>query len=612
MKPISLSRFIRFLVSRYQRSLRWPIIFALSGVALIVWLSMGGTISYMMRKNSQTTWRDLQSKELKYAAEVVTNFMDDQVKQLQLIADIPHKTIQENPKIFENIFNRNTSWLELIYVDVDGLSPIDVFKENQILNHPFTISQSTWFLQAKSQHIYIGNVEISPQEKPFLIIAIPSADGGVVAALLDMNVLWKINNATDFGNSGQSLIIDHYGNIIAHPDAQQAINRNNLINNSNYSFLRNFNDLQWTHTYKNWQGFEVQGTGRRLTNYDWTIVSEVHLAEIYSTANRALILSFIIVILIWVLTTTATIHLMTVFIKRPSFVLENGIIRISNGDLNHRIQIKRRDEIGRVAEAFNQMASVLNEREQELKAARDQALESSRFKSELLAKVSHEFRTPLGVILGFSEILQSEVFGPLNEEQQKPLTEIINSSNHLSNLVSDLLDQSRLEAGKMKFKYSSFQISQLLEHITSQMELLAAKKKINLETVIENDVPKYIIGDSARIQQIIVNLVSNAIKFTDQGFVRLRIFIADSQFWGIEVQDSGTGIPQESLQIIFEPFKQIDGSITRQRRGTGLGLSIVKQLTEAMRGKISLISTPNIGSTFTVLLPIITSNISEN
>lgn len=242
--------------------------------------------------------------------------------------------------------------------------------------------------------------------------------------------------------------------------------------------------------------------------------------------------------------------------------------------------------------------------EKALILARDQALQANRFKTELLAKVSHELRTPLGVILGYSEFLQDGMFGDLSDQQEKAISEVIDSTFYLTNIVGELLDQSQIEAGQLTLTNEPFSPRHTLDQVKKRMDVLAQDKGLTLITNVAPNVPAILSGDPTRIQQILVNLVGNAIKFTQQGEVQVCICMADATHWSLQVSDTGSGIPEKFHAHIFESFGQVDGSTTRAHSGTGLGLSIVKQLTTLMGGQINLESEVDQGSTFTILLPL--------
>ncbi|MBN8579638.1 MAG: PAS domain S-box protein [Anaerolineae bacterium] len=247
----------------------------------------------------------------------------------------------------------------------------------------------------------------------------------------------------------------------------------------------------------------------------------------------------------------------------------------------------------------------LRQAQESLLLARDQALEASRFKSQLVSRVSHELRTPLGGILGFAELLQHEAFGTLNENQQQAVSNIVESTNYLTHTVNDLLDQARIESKSISLHNFNFKPSALMERVATTMSVLAAKKGLEFHAEIAPDFPLELYADENRLQQIIVNLAGNAIKFTAKGGVHLRFTKPDINHWSLVVSDTGVGIPEEERKNIFEPFQQLSNSITRENRGSGLGLAIVKQLVELMGGMISLQSEMGYGSTFTISFPLV-------
>jgi len=239
-----------------------------------------------------------------------------------------------------------------------------------------------------------------------------------------------------------------------------------------------------------------------------------------------------------------------------------------------------------------------------LRIARDQALEASRIKTQLLSKVSHELRTPLGGILGYAELLQGHTFGELTQKQSKAVNEIVDSADYLTNMVNELLDEAQLRSNTATLLESKFPLFKLIQSAVSGMDILAQKKGLSFSLQIDPNLPQEIYGDDRRIRQIIINLLGNAIKFTNAGSVRLNVLHPDNNHWLIEVTDTGMGIQKDEQAVIFEPFQQVNKSVTRDNRGVGLGLSITKQLVELMDGKIMIESEPGKGSTFRVSLPI--------
>ncbi|MFN8386698.1 MAG: PAS domain-containing sensor histidine kinase [Anaerolineales bacterium] len=229
--------------------------------------------------------------------------------------------------------------------------------------------------------------------------------------------------------------------------------------------------------------------------------------------------------------------------------------------------------------------------------------EVERLKSTFVGIVSHELRTPLNAILGYAEMFKENVYGPMNEKQVNMAERIMKNTQRLLGLINDLLDQAQMEAGRLTVYNQPVRIADLLDSLHGVMDKIALDKNLKLTSEIDDALPEIILGDAARLQQIIVNLVNNAIKFTDHGTVHVRLFLRDRS-WGIEVSDTGQGIPTADLPYIFETFRQVEQVTTRSHSGVGLGLSIVKQLVGLMKGEIGATSSPGEGSVFTVVLPL--------
>ena len=236
--------------------------------------------------------------------------------------------------------------------------------------------------------------------------------------------------------------------------------------------------------------------------------------------------------------------------------------------------------------------------------------EVERLKSTFVAIVSHELRTPLNAILGYAEMFKESVYGPMNEKQINMSDRIMKNTQRLLGLINDLLDQAQMEAGKLTIQMRPLKPAELLENMHSVMDQIVHEKGLKLTSEIDDNLPEVLKGDPARLQQILVNLVNNAIKFTDRGTVHVRLFSPSGMRWGVEVSDTGRGIPESEISYIFDPFRQVDGAATRVHRGFGLGLSIVKQLVHLMNGEINVKSEVDAGSTFTVILPLIIPEMS--
>lgn len=319
----------------------------------------------------------------------------------------------------------------------------------------------------------------------------------------------------------------------------------------------------------------------------------------------------------------------TVFLVRviagPVKQLASAAKRIAEGDLSSHVGIKSRDEIGDLADSFNRMAEAVRQREGELRAHADeldrlnrqlllqqQALReindqleaASRHKSQFLANMSHELRTPLNAIIGFSGILFNESAGTLSREERREfLGNIVTSGRHLLGLINEVLDLSKIEAGKMTLSPERFSVQDVLADVRQTIEPLATKKGVTIEVTIDPPLST-LTADVVKVKQILYNLLSNAIKFSPEaGSVHFRAGAVEE--WAeFSVRDTGIGIRPQDRARIFQEFEQVEMSAERRYEGTGLGLTLAKKLVELHGGRIWVESEVGKGSTFVFVLPL--------
>jgi signal transduction histidine kinase len=230
--------------------------------------------------------------------------------------------------------------------------------------------------------------------------------------------------------------------------------------------------------------------------------------------------------------------------------------------------------------------------------------QASNLKSQFLANMSHEFRTPLNAILGYTHMLLNNVTGQVSEPQRKSLTRIDSNAKHLLALINDILDITRIEAGRMPLNVSGFKVGELFDEVTSELEPIIKRSNLTMAKHVGGHVP-VVRSDRQKVKQIVLNLLSNALKFTATGSVTLTgAYDRRTREIAIAVADTGIGIPKEDQIKVFEDFRQLDASPARGYGGTGLGLSICRRLSLMLGGTIDLESEPAQGSTFTLRLPV--------
>jgi signal transduction histidine kinase len=305
-------------------------------------------------------------------------------------------------------------------------------------------------------------------------------------------------------------------------------------------------------------------------------------------------------------------------ILRPIRQLRAIANNVAEGNLEIRSSIKTGDEYEKLAHAFNHMLDRLQGTQEKLRNANKQLdakiaelsernielFKANKVKSEFLANISHEFRTPLNAILGFAEILREKPDVLKNDKGRRYAENIITGGKNLLNMVNDLLLLAKTEAGKMELRIEPTSIPQLCKELVASFSSLTKKKQIKVKLAVDNDIP-ILSTDTGKVQQILYNFLSNAVKFTPKrGRIEIRATMPDEKTVRIAVTDTGYGIAELDKEKIFEKFRQVDGSITRKSAGSGLGLAISKEFASMLAGQIGMESELEKGSTFWLDIPI--------
>jgi len=435
-----------------------------------------------------------------------------------------------------------------------------------------------------------------------------------------INQLRHVVMTTKLGKTGYLFIFDGKGNMLIHP--------NDNIEGTNFKHLKNpstghsiFDDLvnayhsgvkrlvyKWDKpSDKGHYVYDKVAWVEYIPSLDWYIASSVYLDDFRAEARK------VGNVLIESTTGVFSVSLILTMLFLRSIL--NPVLRLSklseevaHGFYDVKADESREDELGTLARSFNKMVKTtkdlienldrkVKERTIELQEAKEKAEEATRMKSVFLANMSHEIRTPMNGIIGMVKLLQRT---DLTDRQKNYLNKIELSANTLLGIINDILDLSKIEAGKLKLEKRKFDLFNVIENVFNLMEVKAHEKGLELVVDYKPDVKRNVYGDSLRISQILMNLFSNAVKFTEKGEVGLRVEKAGKNRYRFEVWDTGIGMSEEQIKKIFEPFVQGEDSTTRRYGGTGLGLAITKQLTEMMKGNIRVESKEGKGSRFII------------
>jgi signal transduction histidine kinase/ActR/RegA family two-component response regulator len=596
------------------------IVLLVATATLIVLLTV--TVFGLLRQIEDTVWKSRQSDAIRAATVAVETFNNQTISSLNVMSAFGTSELsQEKPELLAEWLTTDSNFLEVVLLDQQGDIVAGAFQQDALLTDAIRSGRIDGSAAIQNGETTIFSIDLGKDDVPFLTIAHPTGNMGVIVARVALEQLWTVLTDIQFGQTGIAYIVDRAGDVIIHPN--QAIGETQSI-------TANWPDFSVTpdmaqRSYANFAGEQVLGQIQPIPNTDWIIVTEVSQSEAtffryYGTLSVA-----IGAIVIGVITQLSISRLLNRRIFQRLDALQAGADRMAHGNFNEPIPLDGTDEIGTLAASYNEMSATLRVRnsriaaqnkalaeevkdrkraQENLQKVNNELIYASRYKDQFLATMSHELRTPLNAVLGMSEALLVPVYGELNERQQKAVQHVRESGQHLLSIIDDILDLSKIAAGRSPLEISPTSIKQVAESSIRMIRPIATDKEITVSVQIDPQVTN-IMADERRLKQILVNLLNNAVKFTHVGGeVGLEVNgVADERTVEFVVFDTGIGIPENAIRQLFEPFMQVDGSLSRQYGGTGLGLTLVSRLVEMHEGVVEVDSTEGKGSRFTVSLP---------
>ncbi len=620
----------------------------LLAVIIPVAVLFGGGVYHFIASNERGTWQARQREVSTYATEVVGSFILRLQDFLALAGSIDPDMLDDGNNVLDNYLRRNTAILEVIRTDGSGKVIGSAYRDKPLLSDLFTLPQSQWFAQARAGQYYLGALQISANDEPYIVAAAPAVDGGAVAARVRMDILWEIVRNISFGESGQAYVIEPGGNIVAHPSPEVVLANTTLLERPDLLHLATTLDT-WSGTYTNFAGRAVQSVSRPIPNTDWIIITEIPVAEAESASRTALILFFVGVAVFGSMIIGFTYFSLYHLVVAPLAVIRAGTVRIGSGDLTHRIDLQQHDEIGQLAGDFNQMVSQLQrrndelsektaaltaeiadhhstqatllrlndtlearieERTRDLESTNRELVRSNRELQEFAFVASHDLQEPLRKIRAFGDRLMDRYAPLLDERGLDYIRRMQSSSERLQSLIDALLTYSRVTTQARPFAPTDLNrvVQEVLADLDLRLQEVGGQVIVGDLTTVD--------ADALQIRLLMQNLIGNALKFRSPGIAPIVSITGDwhdeqthrngdrnglARTYQLTVKDNGIGFEPEYAERIFQVFQRLHGR--NEYEGTGVGLAICRKIVERHGGSITATGTPGCGATFSIVLP---------
>ena len=579
----------------------FALILALVSGALLVSSAIGVYFSYEENKSALAS---LQREKAVAAAARIESFISQIERQLAYAAlpqlggpsseqrRIEFFKLQRLVPAVTDVSLIDARGRERLFVSILAMNVVDSGKDR---------SQEPAFLHARPGKTWYGPVAFRKETEPYMQIAV-RAGNAVTVADVNLKFIWDVITRIKVGEKGKAYVIDATGHLVADPDIGLVLRKTDLSALAHVkAAFAGGEDQEPAMLARGRTGAAVLTAFAAIDPLGWRVFVEQPVGEVYRTLDASILRTLLLLLGGFIISALAAL-VMARRMVRPIRTLQEGAQRIGAGELEQKIDVRTGDELEVLADEFNRMTDELRrsyaELEQKVEERTAQLAVANRHKSEFLANMSHELRTPLNAIIGFSEALRERMFGELNAKQAEYLDDIHASGRHLLSLINDILDLSKIEAGRMDLDVSSFAAPAALEAAMSLVRERAQRQGISLSLVVDPGLGE-VRADERKFKQILLNLLTNSVKFTPAGgtvAVRARLNGGGLE---VAVRDTGIGIAPEEQTKVFEEFRQVGP----RTEGTGLGLALTKRFIELHGGNIRLESAPGQGSTFIFTVP---------
>jgi signal transduction histidine kinase len=581
----------------------------LVSTALIV---SGAVGLYFTYQESKAALLDLEREKAASASSRIETYVQEIERQLgwMRLPQIGGATLEQRRIDFLKLLRQVPAITDLSDLDRSGSEQLKVSRLSMdVAGSRQDFSGDPKFTAAKSGRTYFSPVYFRKETEPYMTIAVAwtGEQAGVTVAEVNLKFIWDVITRIRIGEKGIAYVVDSRGQLIAHPDISRVLQRTDLSVLPQVKAAREAPGKDLGSYAMSWdlEGREVLTAHAAIPSLGWLVFVEQPLAEAFAPLYALLARTGLLLLAGLVLAVAASLYVARRMVT-PIRAIQAGAAQFATGRLDQRIEVRAGDELEALASEFNRMARQLQESYTGLERKveeRTRELEiANRHKSEFLANMSHELRTPLNAIIGFSEVLQERMFGDMSQKQLEYVNDIHDSGKHLLSLINDILDLSKIEAGRMELDLSRFDVPSAIGNALALMRERANRHSVKLRSAVDEKVGE-ITADERKFKQILLNLLSNAVKFTPKGGeVDVRATRRDGVV-EIAVSDTGIGIAPEDHAVVFEEFRQLGRDYTKKSEGTGLGLSLTRKFIELHGGSIRLESEPGRGSTFSFTLP---------